>query len=175
MRFAAVFAMFVAVVVLLGGPTMAHPVGEATATPGAGGAVAGYAWPTSGVREVVRQFARPAAPWAAGHRGADLALAAGEPVLAAGSGVVVFAGWVVDRGVVSIQHDDGLRTTYEPVTAAVSPGDRVMGGEAVGVLASGDHCQVSCLHFGVRRGDGTYLDPMLLLGVVPQIRLLPAG
>ena len=52
----------------------------------------------------------------------DLGGAPGRPVLAAGDGVVVFAGMVAGRPVVSIDHADGLRTTYEPVAPAVGGG-----------------------------------------------------
>ena len=57
----------------------------------------------------------PDAPFGPGHRGVDLAGSVG----AAGArrpaaGTVVFAGPVAGHGVVSVQHDDGLRTTYEP-------------------------------------------------------------
>lgn len=134
-----------------------------------------YRWPTEGEREVLRPFDGPEAPWAAGHRGADLAVDDGEPVLAAAAGTVAFAGWVVDRGVVSVQHPDGIRTTYEPVSAVVLAGQRVAAGDLLGHLAAGGHCADACLHFGARRSAKQYLDPMLLIGSTVVIRLLPEG
>jgi murein DD-endopeptidase MepM/ murein hydrolase activator NlpD len=59
-------------------------------------------------------------PFGPGHRGVDLAAVAGAPVLAAGAGTVVFAGTVAGRGVVSVDHSGGLRTTYEPVLPTVT-------------------------------------------------------
>src|SRR5262249_19725721 len=72
-----------------------------------------FGWPLSGSPAVVRGFHPPALRYGPGHRGVDLAAAAGEPVLAAGAGTVVFAGVVAGRGVVSLSHPGGLRTTYE--------------------------------------------------------------
>jgi murein DD-endopeptidase MepM/ murein hydrolase activator NlpD len=122
---------------------------------------------------VTRPFESPPQPYAAGHRGVDLAGSPRTPVLAAGAGVVVFAGMVAGRPVVSIDHADGLRTTYEPVDASVAAGTRVTRGFPIGTLAAGHAgCPVSaCIHWGLRRG-ATYLDPLTLLQP-PRVRLLP--
>jgi murein DD-endopeptidase MepM/ murein hydrolase activator NlpD len=100
--------------------------------------------------------------------------AAGQPVLAARSGTVVFAGPVGGRGVVSVRHDDGLRTTYEPVRAAVPAGAAVGAGDVIGLLEPGHPgcAGAVCLHWGVRRGHLEYLDPLVLLRP-PEVRLLP--
>ncbi len=121
---------------------------------------------------VTRPFARPPTPYAAGHRGADLAGAAGQVVRAAGAGVVSFAAPLAGRGVVVVVHGE-LRTTYEPVTATVHRGDRVAIGAPIGVLVPGHAgCPAAaCLHWGLLRGD-LYLDPLSLLGPQP-VRLLP--
>jgi len=86
----------------------------------------------------------------------------------------VFAGPVAGRGVVSVQHDDGLRTTYEPVLPAVAAGAIVAAGEVIGVLEPGHPgCpDAACLHWGVRRDRIDYLDPLVLLRP-PRVRLLP--
>jgi murein DD-endopeptidase MepM/ murein hydrolase activator NlpD len=122
---------------------------------------------------VTRGFQPPPTPYAAGHRGVDLAGVVGEPVLAPGAGVVAFAGLVAGRPVVSIQHPDGLRTTYEPVQPGVAAGQAVVRGSPLGVLVAGHvGCPVeACLHWGLRRGT-TYLDPLMLLRP-PRVRLLP--
>ena len=92
---------------------------------------------------------------------------------AAGAGVVVFAGMVAGRGVVSVAHPGGLRTTYEPVWATVVVGDQVRLGAELGTLSTGHSgCPTAaCLHWGLRRGD-RYLDPLALLGL-GRVRLLP--
>ncbi len=124
---------------------------------------------------MVTPFAPPATPYGAGHRGVDLSGAAGVGIHAAGSGVVIFAGTLVDRGVISIEHAGGLRTTYEPVTAVVTKGARVIAGQQIGSLDSGHpSClPASCLHWGAKIGD-VYLDPLSLLGPL-RVRLKPWG
>lgn len=136
------------------------------------GAAAPWHWPLRGQPQVAGEFDPPQAPWHAGHRGIDLRAGPGEPVLAAGTGRIVYAGMVAGRGVVSITHGK-RRTTYEPVVPAVHTGETVTAGERIGVLArQATHCSPdSCLHWGLRI-DGSYRDPRHLLGHGP-IRLLP--
>ncbi|MEQ4302340.1 M23 family metallopeptidase [Plantactinospora sp. B6F1] len=135
----------------------------------------GFRWPLDGVPRIVRRFDPPPQPWAAGHRGVDLAALPGATVRAAGPGVVFFAGMVAGRPLVSVAHANGLRTTYEPVRPVLSAGDPVRAGDSLGVLLPGHPgCRVAgsaCLHWGLRRGDD-YLDPLLLLGL-GRVRLLP--
>ncbi|MBW0105894.1 M23 family metallopeptidase [Pseudonocardia sp. KRD-291] len=135
---------------------------------------ADYAWPLHPAPQVGTPFRRPTFRYGTGHRGADLVAAPGQAVLAAREGVVVFAGPVAGRGVVSVDHPDGLRTTYEPVTAAVAVGARVAAGDPLGVLGPGHAgCpDTACLHWGVRRGKVDYLDPLVLLRPA-RLRLLP--
>jgi murein DD-endopeptidase MepM/ murein hydrolase activator NlpD len=128
-----------------------------------------FGWPVP-APAVVRAFDPPPAPWMAGHRGVDLAAEPGTPVLAAGAGTVVFAGPVAGRGVVSVEHAGGLRTTYEPVTASVRAGEPVLAGQRIGVVTDARH-GCACLHWGLRRGE-VYLDPLTLLGR-GRVRLLP--
>lgn len=136
-----------------------------------------YDWPLRPEPEVVRDFEPPDQVWAPGHRGVDLGSVAGAPVHAAAEGVVAFAGRVVDRPVVSIDHPDGIRTTYEPVDPAVRAGEHVVAGAVIGHLTQADtgpHCDSDCLHWGARTGPDEYLDPLLLLGGGPVvIRLYP--
>ena len=132
-----------------------------------------YTWPTGGPAAVLEGFDPPAVVWGSGHRGVDLALAAGSPVLAAGDGTVVFAGMVAGRPVVSIDHADGIRTTYEPVEAVVGAGDAVGRGQVIGTLVAGHRADgVDALHWGARTGPKTYVNPLRLLDP-PVIRLKP--
>jgi murein DD-endopeptidase MepM/ murein hydrolase activator NlpD len=121
--------------------------------------------PVAGGLVVLSAFDPPAETWLSGHRGVDLAAPPGTVVRAAGAGVVTWAGSLAGRGVVVVTHPDGRRTTYEPVTATVLPGEEVTAGEVLGSTAGGSsHCGAvpSCLHWGLRQG-ADYLDPMLLL------------
>ena len=122
---------------------------------------------------VLHSFAPPLHPWAAGNRGVDLAAYAGERVSAATSGVVLYAGLLAGRGVISIR-DVSLRTTYEPVQPVVRAGDTVAAGQLIGyVSAAADACgrPGSCLHWGALEA-ALYVDPMGLLRA-PRVRLLP--
>ncbi|HEY3258647.1 MAG TPA: M23 family metallopeptidase [Pseudonocardiaceae bacterium] len=134
-----------------------------------------FGWPLPGFPTVLRPFDPPDHPYGPGHRGVDLGGRPGEPVLAAGTGVVAFAGMVAGTPVVSVDHPSGLRTTYEPVVAAVSAGQPVVRGQPIGTLQAGHPgCPAAaCLHWGVRRG-AEYLDPLWLLSP-GRVRLLPAG
>jgi murein DD-endopeptidase MepM/ murein hydrolase activator NlpD len=143
---------------------------------GAGGvAAAASVWqPPLRPLSVTRAFAAPPTPYAAGHRGVDLAGAAGQKVFAAAAGDVSYAGMLAGRGVVVVIHGS-LRTTYEPVSASVRRGAHVIGGQLIGVLTPGHAgCPVAaCLHWGLLRGD-VYLDPLATL-TKQSIRLLPLG
>ncbi|MFI5931291.1 M23 family metallopeptidase [Actinoplanes sp. NPDC051494] len=137
--------------------------------PGPGGFVAPVEPPA-----VTRRFDPPAHRWLPGHRGVDLAAPASVPIRAAGAGTVVFAGTIAGRGVVSVAHAGGLRTTYEPLTlGSVRVGETVAAGQRIGTLTPG-HAGCpgpACLHWGLRRGRD-YLDPLALLGA-GRVRLLP--
>ncbi|MDO5724581.1 MAG: M23 family metallopeptidase [Flaviflexus sp.] len=128
-------------------------------------------WPVHS-RQVLRRASIPAHPWAAGHRGIDIAAVADEPVRAVSAGRVHFAGEVAGRPAVSVDHGGGLRTTYTPVVAVVRPGQRVERGEVIGTVAAG-HCPTVCLHLGLR-DDERYYDPLTLFET-PRMRLWPSG
>ncbi|WP_421083479.1 peptidoglycan DD-metalloendopeptidase family protein [Rothia nasimurium] len=136
--------------------------------------------------EVVRGFEKPDARWSAGHRGVDLALEAGGEILAPHEGEVVFAGTVVDRQVLTLEHPDGRRSSFEPVTSPLPVGSLVQAGDVIAHLDPDvQHCAPRfCLHWGVRQpvpsgGDASngldYVNPLLLLGQVGPSVLLPIG
>jgi len=134
-----------------------------------------YAWPVRG--PVIRAFEAPSSPYSAGHRGIDIAAPFGTPMVAAQDGVVSFAGWVAGALFISIDHPDGIRTTYSWLSAVgVKKGDQVVRGQVIGSTGHG-HPDISTphLHFGARIGQ-TYIDPMTLLepgDVVGLIHLAP--
>ncbi|SDM50885.1 M23 family metallopeptidase [Actinomyces ruminicola] len=147
--------------------------GRAAALPGALAARVRYAWPTGMATTVLADFDPPAVVWGAGHRGVDLALAAGSQVLAAADGTVAFAGMVAGRPVVSIDHADGIRTTYEPVDPCVRAGDVVARGQVIGTLQAGHRADgADALHWGARTGPKAYVNPLRLLEPA-VIRLKP--
>ncbi|MBG6224025.1 murein DD-endopeptidase MepM/ murein hydrolase activator NlpD [Arthrobacter sp. CAN_A2] len=96
-----------------------------------------------------------------------------------------FAGTVVDRGVLSIDHGDGRISSFEPVSTGLSRGEAVDRGQVVAVLdaigagrsADGpvrEHCGQPCLHWGVRE-DGEYVDPLSFVTDRRPSVLLPLG
>ena len=128
----ALLGLLAGLLLALGAPAAAQPVAPAGA----------FGWPLEpgeqpGPPSVLTPFRPPAHQYGPGHRGVDLAGSVGQPVLAAGDGVVAFADVLAGRGVVSVEHPGGLRTTYEPVEPAVRPGQPVRRGEPLGSLAAG--------------------------------------
>ncbi|VXB49195.1 murein hydrolase activator EnvC family protein [Pseudoclavibacter sp. 8L] len=133
-----------------------------------------WSWPVEAPPNVARGFDL-AARYGAGHRGIDISAAPGDDVRSPASGTVTFAGFVVDRPVLSIQHADGLLASYEPVVTQLRPGDVVSSGQRIGELSTSHrHTPEGALHLGVRR-DGAYLDPAPLFEVLrpPAAVLLP--
>ncbi|WP_430645414.1 murein hydrolase activator EnvC family protein [Agromyces sp. GXS1127] len=133
-----------------------------------------WAWPVGPPVVVMAPFRAPPTPYAAGHRGLDLTATAGDVVVSPADGVVSFAGPVAGRGVLSIDHGDGVVSSIEPVAADVATGDSVRAGERVATVGAGGHCDAACVHFGVRV-HGEYVSPLLMFGGVPRAVLLPMG
>ncbi len=131
----------------------------------------GWIWPATQFT-VEAAYAAPAHEYGAGHRGVDLRLWEARDLRTPASGTVAFSGDVAGRGILTIDHGDGLVTTLEPIDSALVPGDAVARGDAVGVLAAGGHSAEGAVHFGVRL-HGEYINPLLLLGGVPRAILLP--
>ena len=147
---------------------------------GPSAAFGGWQWPVHGPGgrppTILRGFHPPAERWLAGHRGVDLAGTEGDPVYAAGPGLVSYAGTLFGQGVVVIAHGS-VRTSYEPVVPGVHVGDAVARGSPIGRLAAG-HCpDRACLHWGLLTGHRhavRYYDPLVLLGL-SHLRLEPVG
>jgi murein DD-endopeptidase MepM/ murein hydrolase activator NlpD len=137
-------------------------------------AAAGWSWPLSPRPAVLRRFDPPERPWLSGHRGVDLQAAYdGAPVTAPAAGRVSFAGFVVDRPVLTLDHGNGLRSTFEPLESTLQPGAAVLEGAVLGRTMPG-HCGgTPCLHWGVRRGE-EYLNPLgFVIDLRPSILLPP--
>ncbi|WP_328942314.1 M23 family metallopeptidase [Streptomyces sp. NBC_00250] len=136
----------------------------------------GLLWPVGPPPpEILRGWQPPPGPYAAGHRGVDLAAPPGTQVLAPTDGTVTFAGPVGGRGALTLTlpatGTPPLRTTFTPVTPLVTTGTRVRAGTPIARVTPGTHCPRSCLHWGLLRGD-QYLNPLLLTKRAPS-RLLP--
>ena len=126
---------------------------------------------------LVNEFRQPSADWSAGHRGVDYLVTDGQAVFAPHSGVVSFSGFVVNRSVISIRHENGLISSYEPVCGLIRPKVGVTAGEPIGVVCSPSeypsHCGPRlCLHFSLRNPNG-YLSPLVKIGGLSPSRLKP--
>ena len=131
-----------------------------------------WSWPLPPVPRLVRGFDPPAQRWLSGHRGADLQAAPGDTVRAPSGGIVSFAGHIVDRPVIVINHGSGLLSSFEPVRSTLEVGAIVSEGDEIGMVGAGAHCDALCLHWGLRL-DGEYIDPLLtIIDTRPSI-LLP--
>lgn len=130
-----------------------------------------WRWPLP-TREVIHAFAEPEHQYGPGHRGIDIVTRVATPVTAVADGVVAHAGPVAGVGTVSIDHG-AIRSTYQPLSPAVSAGDEVQAGDVIGhVTRRGSHCMIlTCLHLGARVGDD-YIDPQLLLSAQSTVRLV---
>jgi murein DD-endopeptidase MepM/ murein hydrolase activator NlpD len=96
------------------------------------------------------------------HEGIDLLAPRGTPVLAAGPGMVTWAGrraggW---GRLVVVRHPDGVRTLYAHLASIdVRVGDEVSGGAILGRVGSSGNATGPHLHFEVRV-HGAAIDPL---------------
>lgn len=132
-----------------------------------------WSWPLDPRPAVVRAFDPPARPWLSGHRGVDLRAAHdGVPVTSPAAGTVRFVGLVVDRPVITVDHGNGLRSSFEAVRSDLSTGATVAEGDVLGWILPG-HCRPArCIHWGVRRGEA-YVNPLAFVTDLRPSVLLP--
>lgn len=116
-----------------------------------------WRWPSGVPVTVTRPFDPPSKDWMAGHRGVDLAIPVGTEVYSPAAGTVTFAGRLVDRNVVVIEHDH-RRSTFEPVAPRVALGEEVAAGQVIGIVEAGH--SPGPLHWGVKVGPRHYLNPL---------------
>ena len=99
------------------------------------------------------------------HKGIDIRACVGDPVIAAGSGVVVFSGAKRGYGkVMEIDHGNGLLTRYAHLGVCALPeGRQVKAGEVIGKVGRTGRITGINLHFETVV-DGRFMDPMPFLG-----------
>ena len=124
-------------------------------TPSASGLI----WPVSG--PVVSPFGWR---WGRMHEGIDIAAGYGTPIVAAASGVVIYAGWMGGYGnLIIVDHGGGLATAYAHQSSfAVGGGASVSQGQTIGYVGCTGHCFGPHLHFEVRV-NGSPVDPLQYL------------
>ncbi|WP_081746825.1 M23 family metallopeptidase [Arthrobacter sp. H5] len=128
-------------------------------TASADSSVGQWQWPVSPDPAVLRHFEPPPQKWMPGHRGVDLASVEAGGILSPAGGVVAFVGTVVDRPVITLDHGDGVLSSFEPVSSSLVKGEEVTEGQVIGQLSTEAHCPVACVHWGVRL-NGEYVNPL---------------
>lgn len=95
------------------------------------------------------------------HAGVDIGAGWGTPIVAAGDGQVVGAGWAGGYGrQVRIAHGGGTVSSYSHMSNyAVSPGSYVRRGQVIGYVGSSGFSTGPHLHFEVRQG-GVAVNPL---------------
>jgi hypothetical protein len=149
------------------GPSADSGAPEGPGARGARGAL--LAWPLHGA--ITAAYGRRGKR--AHHSGLDIDGRKGDPIHAAGSGIVVRAGADGLYGrVVILDHGEGLTTLYAHASRLlVKAGDRVRAGERIAEVGGSGNARGTHLHFEVRR-DGRPIDPMPYLRSRP---ILTAG
>jgi murein DD-endopeptidase MepM/ murein hydrolase activator NlpD len=96
------------------------------------------------------------------HNGIDFEGKTGEPILAAGDGVVNHVGWYFNYGrAVKISHADNFETLYAHMSrfaVGLTPGMHVHKGEVIGYVGSSGRSTGPHLHFSTI-ADGQFVDP----------------
>ena len=131
----------------------AQTASATTVTPSGSGMLR---WPVSG--PVTSPFGMR---WGRMHEGIDIGVPSGTPVAAAGTGTVIYAGWMEGYGnLVAIDHGGGLATAYGHNTSVtVSVGQQVTAGTIIAYSGSTGHSTGPHVHFEVRV-NGTPVDPL---------------
>jgi murein DD-endopeptidase MepM/ murein hydrolase activator NlpD len=124
---------------------------SADSTPSA----SGFIWPVSG--PVVSAFGWR---WGRMHEGIDIAAGYGAPIVAAASGVVIYAGWMGGYGnLIIVDHGGGIATAYAHQSSFAIGGGAVSQGQTIGYIGCTGHCFGPHLHFEVRM-NGAAVDPL---------------
>lgn len=95
------------------------------------------------------------------HAGVDFGAAWGSPIIAAGDGMVSYAGYHGGHGnYVRLEHGGGLGTGYGHMSRiAVGPGERVRAGEVIGFVGSTGLSTGPHLHYEMYQ-DGRKVNPL---------------
>lgn len=131
----------------------AQPAVTVGAVAGSGGPLV---WPVSG--PVTSGYGWR---WGRMHEGIDIAVPSGTPVGAAGSGTVIYTGWLGGYGnLVVVDHGGGVATAYAHNSSLVaSVGQTVGAGQVLAYSGNTGNSSGPHVHFEVRVG-GSAVDPL---------------
>ncbi len=98
------------------------------------------------------------------HRGIDIGVPTGTPVVAAGGGTIILASYQGDCGnMIAIDHHGGLSTIYCHLSQIfVSAGQEIQRGQAIGAAGATGDATGPHVHFQVMK-NGNPVDPMSYL------------
>lgn len=121
-------------------------------------------WPLKVSGRISSKFGHRSSPTAGAstyHKGLDIAVPSGTPILAAAAGKVVTAHYSSSTGnYIMIAHGNRLYTVYMHCSRlAVKEGDSVVQGQTIGYAGSTGISTGSHLHFGVSK-NGSYVNPL---------------
>lgn len=150
-----------------------HPVGLPTGVSAGHSVTYRFIWPINQGSVTQRfgpcdfWFVSPYGGYPHFHTGIDMSEPEGLPVMAADDGVVILAGASAVNGVlvgygnyVVIAHADGLTTLYGHMQRLnTKTGDKVNQGQIIGFEGSTGNSTGAHLHFELRRGGTTPIDP----------------
>lgn len=138
-------------------PTTRVSTPPTTRPPGYGKGV--VAWPLSG--PVTSGYGYR---WGANHKGIDIGVPTGTPIMASKAGVVFFSGEMSGYGnVILIDHGGGLVTLYAHQSQLIAAkGASVAQGQTIGLVGSTGRSTGPHLHFEVRI-NGVAYDPLAYL------------
>ena len=113
---------------------------------------------------IAARFVAHGTDWGPGHRGIDYVVGAGTAIRAAAAGRVEFAGRVAGVFAITVDHGNGISTTYSRLSdILVTEGAVVGAGTWIGRAGSSHGGSAGGLHFGVKQGT-RYVDPESFLG-----------
>ncbi|SHG53711.1 Septal ring factor EnvC, activator of murein hydrolases AmiA and AmiB [Thermosyntropha lipolytica DSM 11003] len=123
-----------------------------------------YTWPTPGYYTITSPFGmrfHPILQVRKLHTGVDIGAPMGADIVAADSGIVIYAGYNGGYGnMIIIDHGNGMSTLYAHMSRFVAVnGQKVTKGEVIGKVGSTGFSTGPHLHFEVRK-DGSPVDPM---------------
>jgi murein DD-endopeptidase MepM/ murein hydrolase activator NlpD len=131
----------------------------------------GFIWPAKGPVTQgfgLTAFALDGAYNGGGHTGVDIGQGAGQPIVAAAAGTVIFSGGDTASGYgdyVELDDGNGYQTIYGHMMTPsfLKQGDHVAQGQLIGVSGSTGYSTGPHVHFEVRL-NGVPIDPLPLLG-----------
>lgn len=119
--------------------------------PGGGAAAGTLQWPLPGYTTISCGFGEPDAIHGQPHKGIDIPVPEGTPILAAHDGTVLVSGWNDSYGnQILLDNGAGLATRYAHMSqTTVNAGENVTAGQVIGYVGSTGESTGSHLHFEV--------------------------